>query len=278
MKTRLGPARREEAVDTFVRYTATPAAVSRLDCSTILDFKPMSDSARVRPSASSVWLAGVSSSICVVAGGAVAAFLLGLCASDFWICELLTHFRVHYALVLLAAGGLLLVCGGPKRGIAAVGAGLCISATLAPLYWSPAESPPIMKWRLVSANLFVGNQQPEKFVSFLEESRPDVVVCLEVTSKWAAVLDGLQTQYPHQVIEPRRGAFGVALLSRLPLSDVRVEQASPDNPVIVASIKISGDDVATVVAVHPVPPVAPDWTALRNQQLERIGQLASDCR
>lgn len=210
--------------------------------------------------------------------GGLAGFLVGLGGRHLWICELLTHFRVHYALLLLLAGCVLAVCGAWKRAAAAMCAVLVIGATLTPLYFAPREPSPAVTWRLLSANLFVGNQTPEEFVTLVTQIRPDVVVCLEVTPSWGILLSRLQPDYPYQRIEARDGAFGVAVLSRFPWESVRVEQKIPGHPLIVASIQVASDDVPTLIAVHPVPPVAPHWTALRNRQLQQIAQLTDECQ
>jgi len=74
------------------------------------------------------------------------------------------------------------------------------------------------------------------------------------------------------VIEPRDDNFGVALLSRVPLIDPRLEDFSTVGlPSITAAFWI-GQTRITLLGTHPLPPVGTLQAGLRNGQLERISE------
>ena len=84
--------------------------------------------------------------------------------------------------------------------------------------------------------------------------RPDIVAVLEVDDDWAAALEGLAEQFPHQLIRPRPDNFGIAVLSRWPLVDPQVVAFSETGfPSIIATVRRESGDFR-FIATHPYPP------------------------
>src|SRR5512133_2116792 len=110
-----------------------------------------------------------------------------------------------------------------RLGAAAALAVLCpaiaLSAVRALRAASPAAPPASAKTvALVSQNLLF-NSRPERTLALLAATPADLLCLQEVTPTWAKRLDAtLGATYPHRAPEPRIGAYGLAIYSRLPLS------------------------------------------------------------
>lgn len=119
--------------------------------------------------------------------------------------------------------------------------------------------------RVVSANLEFTNFD-HALVRELSGFNADVLVLQEVTPAWweALTSGGLLVSYPQHAESIQSGASGIAILSRLPLSDIRIEE--PDGqPVISATVTFQRHAVH-LVGVHPVAPIE---TFARNQSQQR---------
>lgn len=129
----------------------------------------------------------------------------------------------------------------------------------------PAASAAAPSFAIASANVHMDNQDTGPLARWLTKERPDVVVVLEVTSLYA---QGLQTfdAYPHRHIAAQDNPFGIALLSRHPLSDARTVQDADGIPHIDARLTWQGRQIR-VLAVHPMPPISVAFAASRDRQL-----------
>jgi len=145
--------------------------------------------------------------------------------------------------------------------------------------WQPssdATGHPGPTVKLVSANVKTSNQDYESFLRFIEQESPDLLAVIEIDDGWEKALETLSDEYPHRVVEPRIDNFGIAMLSRLPLSDARIEYFGDAGvPTIVASLSVDDGDPITVVATHPLPPVRSAVAAERNRQLAAVAQFAA---
>jgi len=153
-----------------------------------------------------------------------AATLAGFLARLWWVFELAAHFRLHLAIGLLALVGIaswlrhwrLVVTGAA---FAAVNAGLVLLVLL------PVENlkpQPEIRVRLVSLNVHTENVQTDRVLKFLQEADADVILLMEVNDTWMAALQPLRTNYGQVIAEPRADNFGIALFSRLSLTNSEV--------------------------------------------------------
>lgn len=115
-----------------------------------------------------------------------------------------------------------------------------------------AEGP---KLRVLTSNVFFGRAPMAELVRIVERERVDVLSVQEFTPDARSGLDeqGLRTQLPYEVVDPRWGAGGSALYSRYPLT------ALPALPGTVmahprAALELDGRRVE-MTAVHPLPPL-----------------------
>ncbi|WP_425614943.1 endonuclease/exonuclease/phosphatase family protein [Anatilimnocola sp. NA78] len=203
--------------------------------------------------------------------------VVGFFARYSWHCELLCHFRLQYAWLLLLAGVALLIARSRWFAvIAGVGAAVNFAFVL-PIYW-PAEQPTAASesWRLVSYNVLGSNNRSAEVLAMLRAETADVVLLYEVNARWAKEFATLRDEYPHQKIVPRENNFGIALLSRRRWDDVQVQYfGQTDFPSIVAQFTHTSQ-LVTLIGTHPPPPVNRYVAQVRNQQLAGLAQFTAE--
>ena len=82
----------------------------------------------------------------------------------------------------------------------------------APVWELTARAPAV---RVLSANLLARNTAHGEVLNLVRETKPDILLFLEVNSNWMDALEPLKAEYPHGKARPREDNFGIALLSNL---------------------------------------------------------------
>ncbi|MGR8921417.1 MAG: endonuclease/exonuclease/phosphatase family protein, partial [Gammaproteobacteria bacterium] len=128
-------------------------------------------------------------------------------------------------------------------------------------------------------NVNVGNPRRAAVLDYVERSGADAVALIEISDGWLEDLAALAASYPHRLVEPRGDGFGMALLSRRPLSDGTIAyHPAAGVPTISASLPLAGTPVRLHV-VHPLAPVSAQMTRLRDRHLADLAfELAADSR
>ncbi|RLB55121.1 MAG: hypothetical protein DRJ42_07130 [Deltaproteobacteria bacterium] len=128
-----------------------------------------------------------------------------------------------------------------------------------------ATYPEGLPFRVVTANLYVGNTNHSGAIASLLGANADVICLQEVTHGWAVSLEAIDVTaaYPHQHVLPEDSPFGIALLSRLPLANVE-EYSLADLPQLRATVDVEGTAVE-VHCVHLMPPFTPDLYAVHHR-------------
>ena len=204
-----------------------------------------------------------------------AATVSGFLARLWWVFELASHFRLHLAVGL---SGLAAVWALKRRWRMASICGLCavVNAALVLRVLLPAEtsgSQAGMRLRLVSLNVHTENQRSDLVLKFLQTANADVVLLMEVNEAWMNALQPLHTNYPQVIAKPREDNFGIALFSRLPLTNSEViELGKAEVPSIATTISVGGQGVF-LLGTHPLPPGSAEYARLRNEQLQEIAAL-----
>lgn len=187
------------------------------------------------------------------------------------------HFRVHLAVALLVCAALLLLARFRwHAGVAALLALGAIGTTLPPsmLRFNTAQAalapadPNQPVYRLLQLNLRWNHPDPNRVLSLIGETRPDVVTLEEVSPMWAKKLALLEAAYPHQVICPARYA-GNAILSRRPFAGVPAERCN-DGALTTASVDFGGTAV-NIAAIH----LAWPWPYWQSGNIEKLKPLLS---
>jgi endonuclease/exonuclease/phosphatase (EEP) superfamily protein YafD len=111
-------------------------------------------------------------------------------------------------------------------------------------------------FRLIACNVKQANDRYAALVDIVAKHDPDLVVLMEVDHAWLDALDGLLSDFPHVVREPRDNSYGMVLASRFPLSKVAVADLLTEGvPSIRATVSLSDDLLFRLYAIHPEPPV-----------------------
>lgn len=156
-----------------------------------------------------------------------------------------------------------MICGV----FAVINAGLVLS-----VLW-PGEKIPAQngtRLKLAAINVHTSNHRADLVLEFLRKADADIILLMEVNARWINALQSLRTNYPHVVAEPREDNFGIALFSRLPLTnDTVIELGSAKVPSIATDV-IVGSQSIHLIGTHPLPPGSSEYARLRNEQLQQI--------
>lgn len=217
----------------------------------------------------------VDALVLLAAAGVLAATAAALGAKLWWGFELFTHFRLHYAALQMLLGAALLALGR-RRTLAVVA--LAAVPNIVPLIpYVPIgtiEARAVAtrgSTTLMAVNVEWRNRSSERLLELIELESPDVVLIVELTPRWQQRLEPIFADYPHRVLSPARGAFGIGLLSRLPLKDAHTF-ALESTPAIDATIAGPDGDLR-LIGVHLKPPTRPAQAAERARQLDALRAL-----
>jgi endonuclease/exonuclease/phosphatase (EEP) superfamily protein YafD len=188
----------------------------------------------------------------------------------------------HVVLVVAALSPYLMLCGplsvvlltlSRHWVLAVVAAGLTI-ATLAvqlPLYrGSGAARSAAVGLRVMSVNLFEGRADPSDLMRSAGE-QADVLAVQELTPEVADRLSaaGLDATFPYRWIDPRAGASGVGLWSRLPVHEAR-RIGGYAFAFLSARIQVPGISIDPTVVVAHVPGPWPSPIDSWRRDLDRL--------
>jgi endonuclease/exonuclease/phosphatase (EEP) superfamily protein YafD len=110
-------------------------------------------------------------------------------------------------------------------------------------------------FRLVISNVLIENRDHARWLAVVKAAQPDLVVALEPDEAWMAALRSLEETHPHVVAHPLGNAYGMALFSRLPLTESRVEfLVQEDIPSIHTRFGLPGGATVRLHVLHPRPP------------------------
>ncbi|MGE3576729.1 MAG: endonuclease/exonuclease/phosphatase family protein [Dehalococcoidia bacterium] len=128
----------------------------------------------------------------------------------------------------------------------------------------PAEALSAPHIRLMSANVYFLNPDYSGIAREVKQQDPDILLIQEFGPRvhTALVAEGVADDYSYQEFAFENEHFGVALYSKLPLSDVQVLEAG-NRPLIRALVDVEGTPVV-LYDLHPVSPgfgvdVAEGW-------------------
>ncbi len=206
--------------------------------------------------------------------------------TDEWWVRLWDYPRLQIAALLaLALAGVAIL--GPRMGRlfwATIGAGV---AALAWQLWQVACYIP--GWpvdvaatdrcetgrqvRLLNANVLLSNKDYGALLRLVRRTDPDVVLLLEPGLAWEQAVRPLSAGYPYRVSLPVPNTYGLMLLSRLPLQNVKIRnRLQPHVPSVTAGMRLRSGDVVDFHGVHPEPPYPGDDSGERDAELVQIGR------
>jgi endonuclease/exonuclease/phosphatase (EEP) superfamily protein YafD len=181
----------------------------------------------------------------------------------YWAADLGAHWQALFGSGLALSACALAALTHDKRWLALLAA-LGVPWLSAPPAL-PAGGAPARTIKTVAANLHFGNADMTRLKGLLDAERPDVVLIVEVGPAAASQLAGW-TDWPHQVRQPRNDPFGLALLSRHPISSLANEETPSGIPRLRATLDWGGTAI-DVSLLHPMPPISADFARERDQTL-----------
>lgn len=204
---------------------------------------------------------------------------LGLAGSWHWVLDLCAHFRWQYLFIGLAA---IAWSAWRRHGVLlalAVMTTLLNGVLVGALAWNPGmRQIPLeqdFSLHVLSLNVLASNADKPAVIDHLANSGADLLFLAEVDAGWAQALAALEGVYPHRVLHARADNFGVALLSRIPLTDARVVALTHESrPSIVADIRHDGRQLL-FVGTHPPPPLGARLAGIRDRQIAALGDLVA---
>lgn len=207
------------------------------------------------------------------------ATVTGFLGRLWWVFELTSHFRLHLVLVL---GALATIWAVKRRwrltAICVTTAALNALLVLL-LLWPKDEVAATAgpQLRLVALNVHTENERSDLVLKFLQNANADAILLMEVNERWMTGLKSLHTDYPQVIAEPREDNFGIAMFSRLPLTNrAVVEFGKAEVPSITATIMVGGQNIF-LLGTHPLPPGSAENARLRNEQLKEIAARIRRC-
>jgi endonuclease/exonuclease/phosphatase (EEP) superfamily protein YafD len=192
-----------------------------------------------------------------------------------WLLDLMSHFRWYY---LLAALVWYAITSRRRSRLATAWLAIAVGANawvIVP-YWLPASRTPEggESLSIISINLHTTNADHGRALAYIRDRNPDIVVCLEFNEDWAAAFRELDATYPHHVVRPEKGLFGIAVYSQIPLRDPQILNPMGGSPMVVTGID-RGENGCVLMATHPLAPVSAEWSSRRDSQLSAMGELAA---
>lgn len=211
--------------------------------------------------------------------GPVLVFVASQLGRYSFLCELISNFQQFILLSLLPTPLIFYRLQMKRMAFAATLATVWSLVIVAWVYlpaYSP--SPGEQKIRVMSFNVLTNNAQHADVLEVIRENDPDVLLILEYSSHWINPLKVLEDRYPYRVTQPRWHGYGIALFSKLPISQssiIQLAEDRSDTPAIVAQLQI-GDRSLHVVGIHAASPVELERMQTRNVQFQDIGAYLAD--
>ena len=221
------------------------------------------------------------------------ALVLGFFGSFHQALDSFSHFRAHLAILLaLLALPLLFTALRLEAAVALVFALIAFSTTsnalslpgLSPVqagFETRADDHAV--YHLLQMNLRFDNATPEKVLSLIGRTQPDVITLQEVSEMWEGKLDLLANAYPYRIICPyQNSVYRAAILSRRPFAAGSKPRCYDRGSLAIATVDFSGTlvDVAATHIGWPWPFEQRWQLGETTAHLELLGEtalLAGDC-
>ncbi len=210
--------------------------------------------------------------------GAFSLTLLLLLARYHWLLEILTHFRLPFAVVLILLTTWYLI---QKRWLIGSSFLLCLILQVIPLshhflpFGKDSRTASGPELTILTFNVLSQNPNHDDVLAYLRASEADIICLQEVTAQWARNLDKLKGHYSHRISRPREDNFGLLLLSKHPISHYEFTDEKLGTPYLKAIIDWQSIPL-TVVNAHPPPPIGKKFAHYNRRTLQQIHHHATE--
>jgi endonuclease/exonuclease/phosphatase (EEP) superfamily protein YafD len=182
------------------------------------------------------------------------------------------HFTLGLASVFIVLSAVFRL---PVLGISSLISAVICGVLVVP-HFSSFEASEDADFTIAQFNLYHHNPTPEQAIKMLAAQNVDVFTIQELNPNCAPFIDSVfQESHPYSVEAPQEGCcYGIGLYSRYPIISYKVLDLE-NTPTIIAQIAV-GNQELTVVSLHTRPPVFPNETMARNQQLTAVADIVSN--
>lgn len=205
--------------------------------------------------------------------------VIGYAGSSFYLFDIFSFFRVQYfcmSIVFLILAVWLIKFSEPYKYFIGLAVVCVVLNGFEILPWMHSSNPVSAKKssvKILLSNVLTSNPLHFKAVNILKQNKPDIVVLEETNKDWLKSFRTIEKVYKYSVKVPRNDNFGIALYSKYPLINTKVDYwgSSYKKPVILTNIKLNGK-IIKIAAVHPTPPKNPECFNSRNLTFERLSR------
>lgn len=209
-----------------------------------------------------------------------------------WPIELFAHFRVQYAVLLAMSIPFFLYLERTRINrfyitscILALVANIAV-VTLASTSFGREQSSlkaesqtakSAIPLSLLQFNVNSSSTNYPAFDKLIEKLKPDVVCIEEVSEGWREHFEKLKNIYPYQSVRARTDNFGIGILSKYKIEhESREPIGGIGLPTAFVDLALSSDSGESrqiqIVATHPLPPVSPGGTTMRDKHMHELAK------
>lgn len=185
-----------------------------------------------------------------------------------WLSDLASHWQWLYV-VLLVVSTLLLATQQKKWLASLLLLGLPFF-TAAPLLTTAQTS--AKPFKIMSANVYFENSDLSRLKALADQEQPDVLVILEFSKQHAEQVK-TWAEYPHQILKPATDPFGMAILSRLALS--QTETLTDQAGIQHLATQVAYTQPIKLISFHPIPPMNQALYATRDALVQQLTSTSS---
>lgn len=208
----------------------------------------------------------------VVSGAAAAGFL----GSWWWVFDLLANFRPQYAAVGTVLGVILVAGRWRRTGTAVLVVAAVNAGFVGVLYLDAPDTGPVTSEtiRVMSFNIRSNNESMDAVFDYIDRIDPDVVFLHESTDPWAEAAREAGLAYDiYDVAQPGL-IFSTLVLAPSGSEFESFGFAAAEPRAVEVNVR-AGDDVVSVLGIHPISPTTAQRAALRNAQLDWAADWAA---
>ncbi len=130
------------------------------------------------------------------------------------------------------------------------------------------------EFSIMLANVYMKNREADALVSIVRKAEPSILVTMEVDRWWVDNLEKLNNDYPYKILFPTSNTYGMALYSKLPLSNIETLFLNHDSvPSFLCNVKLPNGQSFQLLTIHPVAPKSSDHPD--NKDNKEIGLIAT---
>ena len=184
--------------------------------------------------------------------------------------EVMSHFQAQYFMTAIALTTITIFLKESRIVLGTVFLCAVLSAQIVSWY-SVSSLSEAANYKVISANLWIHNANPERILKFIREEQPDLAVFMEINNAMGEELETLSDILPYSSNQLTTYRLGTAIYSKTPLSNVQLQMFNTRSASNMTASVEAGGQTISVVAIHPFPPVSSELFLDRNRAFAAVG-------